>query len=689
MGRSQRDLAPFIIPLIVLIVAVLAVLMISSTPRQWDFAASTQTNPQENLFAQATYTSPLYALDTDFLTGAQILDVTAAQSGGSQFITTITVTAPSTGNFFVYKNAYVTDADGAWSAVTLVSDAPELQGGAWNTSWIFGSATGSKTSLLAGWTDPSYVSVYTCTEYSKTALFAVITDLGERAKLNAHFGNNEYAYICGFKGFTSTAVDKNKWRIATFNVNAAPPPSCTNTSTNASVCGANKVCGFVSDSCNVARYCGTCPTPAGHDAECVTKICSANSCSYTNKTGDVCNTAGISKNQVGTCAGGLCAISSSCTPSTYATACAGRVCGTVANGTCAGTFTCLPNTCGAGTCTAAGTCTNSCTPTTETCNGVDDDCDTQVDEGSLCTTPKTCGGTSGCVCPTACTPGTISCVVHGVNSYERKCVSQSGCYITQETLCSDTCINGVGCANSPPAGCNSATQCTGDGSTCTNFGFFGQVGGVTKYCDAGTWLSCAAQYECRMDDLFGVVTNCYFTNGAYQFIYSAPTEVCNDGHDNDCLGGADCQDSSCLTATACSSSCIPALKEDCSDGVDNTCDALIDGYDTAFCPHYVNCNQDFTCANPDQDYSQSSNCLGGMADYCFSSWEGVDYCIPEGINYESRTDDRQYCYNGKLYYCGATSQGTTLVGSGKKCVYENSVYKFVSINYVPSGSSTS
>ena len=79
MRRSRHDLTPFIIPLVVLVVAVIAVFTIM-TPQQWRLSATTQTNSQANLFGQATYTSPHYALDTDFFDETQRLSVSIADA---------------------------------------------------------------------------------------------------------------------------------------------------------------------------------------------------------------------------------------------------------------------------------------------------------------------------------------------------------------------------------------------------------------------------------------------------------------------------------------------------------------------------------------------------------------------------------------------------------------------------------
>lgn len=52
------------------------------------------------------------------------------------------------------------------------------------------------------------------------------------------------------------------------------------------------------------------------------------------------------------------------------------------------------------------------------------------------------------------------------------------------------------------------------------------------------------------------------------------TEVCDDGHDNNCDSKVDCDDADCATNSACVS-CVP-IAERCDDLLDNDCDNIID-----------------------------------------------------------------------------------------------------------------
>jgi len=167
---------------------------------------------------------------------------------------------------------------------------------------------------------------------------------------------------------------------------------------------------------------------------------------------------------------------------------------------CAGTAGSCSSSCGtAGTRFCSASCVwEPCRPPVETCNGVDDDCDTACDNGFACCAGRTrpctttCGstGTQGCTASCAwesiCTPPGESC--NGAdddcdttcdNGFEccaggtRPCTTTCGSTGTQG--CTASCAWAVGCA--PPAevcngvdddcdgwtdeGCSSCTACPG------------------------------------------------------------------------------------------------------------------------------------------------------------------------------------------------------------------------------------
>ncbi len=217
-----------------------------------------------------------------------------------------------------------------------------------------------------------------------------------------------------------------------------------------------------------------------------------------------------------------------------------------AYGTCTGT-----ETCNAGAwegCTAA-------TPAAETCNNADDDCDGAVDEGlsracsesnahGTCTGTETCSAGAWEGC-TAATPAAETC-----NNADDDCDGD-----VDEGL-SRACYTG-------PAGTENVGVCSGGSQSCTS----------------GVWGTCSGQV---------------LPSG----------EIC-DGLDNDCdgqtdegLGQTTCGLGECEhTADNCvggvSQSCDPLLgatAETC-DGLDNDCDGQIDGLSAACYPYAAGCTE--------------------------------------------------------------------------------------------------
>jgi hypothetical protein len=165
-------------------------------------------------------------------------------------------------------------------------------------------------------------------------------------------------------------------------------------------CGANLVCNSSGAcvGCNTAADC-----PQGPAGDCQKAVCNSGTCGFTVDNTDTPAASG--ECVTGTCSAGT----PQQAPKSAGTACTengGTVCsGTGTCGACvpgstrpcggftqvgichAGTETCLNDGSGYGTCVGEGT------PQPETCNGMDDDCDGQVDEGDP-------GAGSVCTCQT-------------------------------------------------------------------------------------------------------------------------------------------------------------------------------------------------------------------------------------------------------------------------------------------------
>lgn len=108
----------------------------------------------------------------------------------------------------------------------------------------------------------------------------------------------------------------------------------------------------------------------------------------------------------------------------------------------------------------------------ETCNGLDDDCDKTPDNGSLCTKGNTCEGKSGCRCngSSACS-GSAHCCSSGCRDLSR---DESNC-----GKCGVSCGSGETCSSSRCT-CGSTTGSVGGGAVCS--------GG--SQCVGGSCLSC-------------------------------------------------------------------------------------------------------------------------------------------------------------------------------------------------------
>ncbi|HVU05292.1 MAG TPA: VWA domain-containing protein [Polyangiaceae bacterium] len=222
-------------------------------------------------------------------------------------------------------------------------------------------------------------------------------------------------------------------------------------------------------------------------------------------------------------------------------------------------------------------------PSTEICDGLDNDCNGIVDDGTLPGVNVDCGSVQG-ICTkgkTACVGGTLVCqggtqpqpeICDGIDN---NCNGQ-----TDELPLTDGPAPGAnGCWQNPGAGCTFAnlTWKAPTNGTCTG------VGTLTTPCLAGS-LVCqgASKWAC----VGGVLPQ---------------PEVC-DGVDNDCDGQLDAADSSITgTGAACAPpgtvlgsacqgtrQCVSAVltctggatpSTEICDGIDNDCDGLVDGAD--------------------------------------------------------------------------------------------------------------
>ena len=390
----------------------------------------------------------------------------------------------------------------------------------------------------------------------------------------------------------------------------------------------------------------------------------------------------------------------------------------VAIGTCTGQRKCKAK--GLGACDAA-------TPQPEGCDGLDNDCDSITDAGSLCDdfslcTTDACAGAKGCThvglggnCDdkNPCTddacdkikgcvtlPNQITC--DDAEACTATDVCKAGVCGGVKVICDDknactqdTCLPGKGCAFTPTAvPCNDGTACTVQ-DACAN-----------GAC-AGKKLSCDDANLCT-DDACDPVKGCTLAENAVP---------CNDGSactagdlcaDGACAGqavacadGQVCTDDSCIKATGCvylpntskcsdgdactasdackGGACLPGAATDCQDG--NLCTADSCDNNTGTCSHAVT-NEAGACVDGSvctgNDTCQGGLCVGQPQLVCDDknpcsddSCDAKLGCVSLALD-ATACDDANPCTTGESCKKGTCSSGQPLedgkpCGDGKAC----------------------
>jgi hypothetical protein len=238
-------------------------------------------------------------------------------------------------------------------------------------------------------------------------------------------------------------------------------------------------------------------------------------------------------------------------------------------------------------------------------NGVDDDCNGQVDCAD-----QACKGQPGCVCgPREICGNEADDDCNGLRDCaDPVCQKGPGCNCSGAEICGndvDDDCNGFtdcddsACDGTPACGCNRAEICdNGRDENCD-----GLIDCDDPQCANQAACTCQATTEdCENfvdDDCDGLV-DCVDPNctgiGSCACPGGPQPEACANGVDDDCDGLRDCEDPECINSAACKT-CSPEV---CNDGQDNDCDGKIDCVDDA-CVFAANCATKPEVCNNDID----------------------------------------------------------------------------------------
>ena len=294
----------------------------------------------------------------------------------------------------------------------------------------------------------------------------------------------------------------------------------------------------------------------------------------------------------------------------------------------------------------------------EACNGVDDDCDGDIDEGFCSDDGNPCTASACDVKTGTCKTTQISgpCEDGDACTTGEACkngVCGSGKLLTcpddGNPCTAEGCDKASGCASAPADG----KTCVVDGGTCQE----GVCEGGT--CSAGAAGSCDDGNPCTAD-------SCDKASGTCKHAASGNGNACSD-------------DSACTENDACNSGKCVGKALDCQDGnpcTKDSCDPI------AGCSHSdsdgVGCDDGDKCSA--KDTCQGGACQAGTAVDCGAKGACAQQvcepttggCVATGVAVGAPCDDGDPCSDGDGC-AGGVCKGTPLAGVGGKGCDDNNV----------------